>query len=103
MQVLYGGSINKAKEQQLQRLCGELIAVTDLADTRAKVGACFNAVPGLLCRSTVLSWQHSTAQHSIAQNDCLHARQSVNQAGAYALLLRAMRAGDWQPWGLLSL
>ena len=38
MQVLYSGKIETATENQLQRLCSELIAITDLADTRVKVG-----------------------------------------------------------------
>ena len=37
LQVLYAGGINKWKEQQLQRLCSELLEATDLADTRVKV------------------------------------------------------------------
>ena len=37
VQVLYSGKIEAATENQLQRLCSELLAITDLADTRVKV------------------------------------------------------------------
>ncbi|KAK9807281.1 hypothetical protein WJX73_007482 [Symbiochloris irregularis] len=36
-QVLYAGPIERSTEHQIQRLCSELLAVTDLADTRVKV------------------------------------------------------------------
>ena len=36
-QAAYSGSMSKDREQELARLCSEVVAATDLADARVKV------------------------------------------------------------------
>ena len=40
LQAAYSGSMSKGREQELARLCSEVVAATDLADARVKVRVC---------------------------------------------------------------